>query len=320
MAIPRGLNIDVIELPAHALTAWFCKVAGERPPGDAGEHGVMWPGRRQMAGRWLALEARQNGRFVGAAAARIYPDASADLVLPDRSANTDPSVVTVLLARLSAQLAGQHIRLVTAYLPVQAIGLHHSMAAAGFQRTHDLLVLASNPDSCTAEDPSGDWLFRTSQPPGDSALQTVFARSLIGSLDFPNLSTSASAEATLARFAEAGEPDARMWYLVEYRGRSAGCLLMAADWGCRWCELLYLGLAPEHRRKGGGRALLKYALWTAVKLDLHIIIAGVDATNDPAIAIYAAAGFDPAARRCVFFRRLTADDAVSLYGHGDCVV
>jgi ribosomal protein S18 acetylase RimI-like enzyme len=134
---------------------------------------------------------------------------------------------------------------------------------------------------------------------------------MVGSLDFPELKTDAPVCDVLGRFAEVGHDDTRMWYLLERRGDPAGCLLMTAD--RERGELQYLGVAPEYRGMGAGKVLLQYALRVASELGLEVVVAGVDAENDPAIAIYAAAGFEPAARRRVFFRRLMNDAAVKLY-------
>jgi hypothetical protein len=186
---------------------------------------------------------------------------------------------------------------------------------------HDLLVLTcmiemERAPGIRAADPIldsavEDWRFRPYVPSERTAMHSVFSRTLINSLDFPQLRNTAPASDVFARFSEAGTTGSRWWYLVEHRGALAGCLLITdhPDWDR--CELLYMGLAPEYRGKGGGHALAKYALWTALQLGRRVVIAGVDAENDPAIAVYAAAGFDPSVRRSVFFRELAAAVGVS---------
>jgi hypothetical protein len=269
MEIARGLNIDVIELSGHALTDWFCKVASERTPGDAG-----------------------NRRHVARSPTIVRALASAGS-LPERSVcrcccRADLSG-RIRRSRFS-RWVGEH-RFIggrsAAYASGPSIGqpacsLGNGVSARRGNRAspeHGRCRVSAYPRSsgpgrqpgflCRRRSITGLDISRV-EPPGDSVLQALFARSLIGSQDFPDLSTSASAEATLARFAEAGAPDARMWYLVEYRGRSAGCLLMAADWGCRSCELLYLGLAPEHRRNRRGacsaevRPMDRHENWTYI--------------------------------------------------------
>ena len=304
MSLPRGLNIDVIDLPARPMAAWLHQKAAESDSIGTIARGVMWPDETEWAGQWLGLEARQNNRFVGALATRIYRDGWADIGPPNMVGHIDLSVGTAMYGHLADQLAHRKVRLVTTYLPVQATVLHDCLLVAGFQRTHDLLVLAGSTGRPGTESQSVDWAVVPCQATGPTALPSVFSRTMIGSLDFPELKTDAPACDVLGRFAEVGHDDTRMWYLLEHRGDPAGCLLMTAGADRKRCELQYIGVAPEYRGMGAGRALLDYALRVADELCLEVIVAGVDAENDPAIAVYAAAGFEPAARRCVFFRRL----------------
>jgi hypothetical protein len=84
-------------------------------------------------------------------------------------------------------------------------------------------------------------------------IQAIFARTLIDSLDFPELRSTAPVSAVLARFAEAGVTGSRWWYLVERRGNPAGCLLMTDHPDLDRCELLYMGLAPECEGRAAAR-------------------------------------------------------------------
>jgi GNAT superfamily N-acetyltransferase len=317
MTLMRDLDIDVIDLPAQPMAAWLHKKAAEKVPVPV--FSQPRPDESELVGRWLGLEAHQNNRFVGAVATRIYTDGSADIAPPNMAADADPSVGIAMFGHLANQLARRQVRLVTIYLPVQATVLHRCVLAAGFQRAHDLLVLATPIGRGSERMRAGtfattdDWAVVPCQPTGQPPLSAVFARTMVGSLDFPELRMDAPVEAVLGRFAEVGPSDTRRWYLLEHLGNPAGCLLMTAWANRACCELLYMGVVPEYRGLGGGRVLLQYALWVSRELELRVLIAGVDVENDPAIAIYAAAGFDPAVRRCVFFRRLTTDDAVRLY-------
>jgi GNAT superfamily N-acetyltransferase len=273
-------------------------------------------------------------------AIQIYPDRTAELILPTTATDGARSISPARLRRLCSELARREICLVTMYVPVEDTETQASAVAAGFHRTHDLLVLTCStkmgqaPDVHTPEpvpfaafpktgqapgihasEPVpfsvGDWRFRPYASTEHAALQAIFARTLIDSLDFPELRSTATVSSVLARFAEAGATGSRWWYLVEHRGNPAGCLLMTDHPNLDRCELLYMGLAPECRGTGGGRMLVQYALWSACHIGRGVVVAGVDAENDPAITVYAAAGFDPSVRRRVFFRELAAGGAVS---------
>ena len=252
---------------------------------------------------------------------RIYADRTAELILPACDATGVQSVPSAQLRRACDELMLREIRQVTTYVPVEDAETQSNAIAAGFRRTHDLLVLtcateieqspgihASQPVPAPETE---DWRFRPYARGEQTAMESVFSRTLINSLDFPQLRNTVAASDVFARFSEAGATGSRWWYVVEYRGALAGCLLITDHPDRDRCELLYMGLAPEYRGRGGGQVLATYALWTALQIGRRAVIAGVDAENDPAIAVYAAAGFDPSVRRCVFFRELATAVGVS---------
>ncbi|MCH5375510.1 MAG: GNAT family N-acetyltransferase, partial [Planctomycetes bacterium] len=115
----------------------------------------------------------------------------------------------------------------------------------------------------------------------------------------------------LGRFAQNGRSSDRRWYLVGQGTQLAGCLLLTDHADVDRCELGYMGLVPEFRGRGGGRWLAEYAVWQARQLGRSHVITAVDAENDPAVAAYAAAVFDPVVRRRVYFRHLIAPGDVS---------
>lgn len=72
-------------------------------------------------------------------------------------------------------------------------------------------------------------------------------------------------------------------------------------------ELLTIAVAPAAQGRGVGRALLDQALARAAGAASRLFLE-VGVTNDPARALYAAAGFRPAGRRKSYVRR--ADGAL----------
>jgi ribosomal protein S18 acetylase RimI-like enzyme len=67
-------------------------------------------------------------------------------------------------------------------------------------------------------------------------------------------------------------------------------------------ELTYLGVVPEARRRGFGISMTRHAQWLARVAGARRMTLAVDAANEPAIAVYSAAGFAAWDRRCVFLR------------------
>ena len=79
-------------------------------------------------------------------------------------------------------------------------------------------------------------------------------------------------EATVAGFA----------YLSFYKART----------GYRFTREDTLYVAPEYQRRGLGRALLAALLDEARALDVHAVLARIEATNEGSIALHRALGFD----------------------------
>ncbi|MGZ8371073.1 MAG: ribosomal protein S18-alanine N-acetyltransferase, partial [Caulobacteraceae bacterium] len=82
---------------------------------------------------------------------------------------------------------------------------------------------------------------------------------------------------------------------------SAGFILVrvAAD----EAEIITLAVQPDARGKGLGRALLEAACDRAAALDSRTLFLEVAADNAAALALYSAAGFQPAGARPAYYAR-----------------
>ena len=79
-----------------------------------------------------------------------------------------------------------------------------------------------------------------------------------------------------------GAPVAAFGYLSQYQARL----------GFRFTREDTLYVRPEHQRRGIGRALLAALLDEAGRLEVHAVVARIDATNEASIALHCALGFD----------------------------
>jgi len=68
----------------------------------------------------------------------------------------------------------------------------------------------------------------------------------------------------------------------------------------RECELSYVGVVPEARRFGHGRALVRKAIAEAHSAGADVLTVSVDARNAPALALYLREGFAAFDRRDVY--------------------
>jgi len=117
----------------------------------------------------------------------------------------------------------------------------------------------------------------------------VFYRTLEGSLDAPELPVCPDAERLMLSFEERGGFEPEDFALLEGPGGPEGLLLAAAVSG-RF-EILYMGLVPEARGRGLGRALVGRAIERAAARGAGRVGVFVDRRNGPAVNIYTAAGF-----------------------------
>lgn len=301
------LDIDVSDLCADQAAAWFHQTGYRADSGPQAAGLVTHSDDWRPVGRWLGLRANRSGGCCGAIAARIHRDGTADVSAPECYGQFDSHVATALLEQASARLADRGVQLAVVYLPILAESLHACAQSAQFRRAGELLVLCRSVDAQERLRPLAGWSLEPCVFGQRDDLPDIFERTLIGSRDFPDLPQISSIPSILERFAEVGYGDTPMWYLIRYGKNLAGCLLMAAREDCQMTELQYVGLAPEYRGRGGGRIVLQHALSSVGRRGVSTVTAGVDAENDPAIAIYASAGFDPASGRMVFFRRLATD-------------
>lgn len=139
--------------------------------------------------------------------------------------------------------------------------------------------------------------------------EATLLRTYEGTLDCPELNGRRSVGEILAGHRAAGKDRPELWQLAFVDNRPVGVLLLTElPHGLDW-DLSYLGIVPEARRQGLGRALAQHAMQTARDGGaLHLVLA-VDARNEPARQLYQWLGFEVVEKRIVylhFFAQPTA--------------
>ena len=127
----------------------------------------------------------------------------------------------------------------------------------------------------------------------------TIARTYEGSLDCPGLAGLRTMDETLATHKRTGVFSPRWWHVAMREGRPAGVVLLNNLEGRG--EIAYLGVVPEARGHGIGRALVEQALRDTVELDLPLMGLAVDTSNAAAVRLYAAMGFKEIRRRLAWF-------------------
>jgi GNAT superfamily N-acetyltransferase len=261
------------------------------------------------------LVARRGGRLVGAVLAQVHPGRTA-VVWPPRLADDEPQLTAGrLLAAACRMLHTARVRV--AHVLLQAVTLSDDavLRGEGFEPLAELLYMVSE---------SGD--FPTALPPDPLApdpleyepycrsnherLARLVSATYQETLDCPTLNGVRQIEDILTGYRGTGEFDPSQWLIVrrsgednggeDNGGEDVGCLLLADYPQHGNCELVYMGLVVSARGHGWGMHIARHAQWLAGRMGRERLVLAVDATNTPAIQMYAAVGFRPWDRRDVY--------------------
>ncbi len=178
------------------------------------------------------------------------------------------------------------------------------LVAAGFQHVSDLLYLVCLADDFPTTLPCLELRFEPYSP----ALHARFARLVDATykdtLDCPAVNGVRSIDDVLQGYRATGHFDPGRWFIVYDQATEIGCLILTdypehAIW-----ELIYMGLLPAAQGRGRGLEIVRHALWLARQAARNRLVLAVDAANEPALRMYAAAGFRSWDRTAVYIRVL----------------
>jgi ribosomal protein S18 acetylase RimI-like enzyme len=154
--------------------------------------------------------------------------------------------------------------------------------------------------------PAFTW--RNFAPATEADFRRVLQATYAGSLDMPELDGIRSLDDVIASHQAAGRFDPSRWRVGTLPGEPevGGVLLLSEVVDRPSWEVAYLGLTPQARGRGFGKAALAYALDLARPHVSRLELA-VDDRNQPARHLYDVAGFVPFDRRTVHLAILNRD-------------
>ncbi len=176
----------------------------------------------------------------------------------------------------------------------------HGFAAAGPMHFyhHSLATLPSPPNI-----PGLRLQPATGADPNDFA--ATLDRTYEGTLDFPELSGARTIDEIVVGYRANPNYRPEHWWLASINGEPVGVLMLSELDRLEGWDLTYLGVVPEWRNRGVGRALLETAMRiVADAAGAHLEVA-VDARNAPAIQLYAGHGFQLVGERLLSLVFLT---------------
>ncbi|NIA21176.1 MAG: GNAT family N-acetyltransferase [Anaerolineaceae bacterium] len=145
------------------------------------------------------------------------------------------------------------------------------------------------------------WTWETFRSGGEKDFTQVIERTYEGSLDCPQLDRLRSAADALAGHRSSGHFTPQGWLLARRDGEAAGLVLVNRAVGRSACSLVYMGVVPEHRGTGLGRALVGQAIGKTSELGGDVLTVAVDSRNTPARKLYEEVGMRRVGSRHVYY-------------------
>jgi ribosomal protein S18 acetylase RimI-like enzyme len=129
--------------------------------------------------------------------------------------------------------------------------------------------------------------------------QQTLWRSYEQTRDFPEVSGRRSVDEVIRGLQAVGFNPEHWW--LAWSGQSpVGVLILSTMPEVDGWEISYVGVAPDARRRGIGRELVRKAMFETKAMGGHEVVLSVDARNEPALNLYAELGFEVFERREVY--------------------
>ncbi len=241
------------------------------------------------------LPGGERGEPHGVFVCQLVPGGGS-LVWPP-SAHGNVALEDQLIRAGCAWLRQQGARLAQCLLAEEEVSLAESLLRNGFKYITDLNYLCCRLLGQYPALPKTLQL-ETYNEQHPEEFHTTLARSYEQSLDCPEVNGSRSIDEVIQGHRAQGVFDPSRWWLIRQSGTAAAVLLLAEPTPGEW-EVAYLGVVPEARRLGIGRAVLWHALRTARQARADRVVLSVDVRNVPAVRLYNRIGFSVYDRRRV---------------------
>lgn len=258
-------------------------------------------GERSLAGLFAAWH--QND-LLGAVLTEIFPGNGASLRPVQLAPGGPPQAAQRLLKHALDWLEGQSVEMVQCLLATDSGTDAERLRAAGFAHACDLLCLASEADRFPTAPVDTEVRFAAVTRTEMNDLAHIIEQTYEHSLDCPMMDALRDCRQVVAGYAATCRDDLSHWYTLRHAQECVGCLLLGHDATGKTWEVVYMGLAPAVRGRGWGLDVVRHAQWLVRERQGERLLLAVDAANDPALRVYAAAGFTTWDRNSVFIKML----------------
>lgn len=251
----------------------------------------------------IVLLAEVRGRPAGALLARLRPGRTA-FVWPPVATKSDiaDGIVDSLISECICRLDAAGVAVGQALLENDDLAGRDAFARNGFPRLTRLQLLVRRIDESLPPLFSIAWKRLSYVPTDHKKFVRLIEATFAGSLDCAELHNSLSGEDALAVHRASGEFVPRFWLRFEIAGNDVGLILVNPHPDLDSCEVNYVGVIPEYRGQGLGRAMLVEALHLVRDESFPEAFLAVDEKNHFARRIYRKLGFILRESRDVHFR------------------
>ena len=176
-----------------------------------------------------------------------------------------------------------------------------TLCQGGFDYLTDLLYLVCPEDDFPGSALPSPLEFEAYDPQNHVRLAGIVNATYQQTLDCPKLNHVRQLDDVLEGYRATGEFSSDRWLIVRHENRDIGCLLLADHPKFENMELVYMGVIPAERGRHWGADIARHAQWIARQTGRPRLVLAVDASNRPAIEMYASVGFRAWDRRRVYY-------------------
>jgi ribosomal protein S18 acetylase RimI-like enzyme len=247
------------------------------------------------------LVVRGEYRLLGVLACSPIPGASG-VIWPPRATGPDAVVIEDLLVRqATAWLERRGCKLIQSLLQPSEVHLDPPLERNGLAHITSLWYLRHFLDlPATILREEARLTFRAYGDGDQDRFHETLLRSYEGTLDCPEVNGVRALEEILEGHRAQGVYDPSRWWLALEGGEPVGVVILTELTDMTVWEVAYLGIVPEARRRGLGRALMARALVESRAAEAMQLMVSVDARNHPAWKLYRRLGFESYDRREVY--------------------
>jgi ribosomal protein S18 acetylase RimI-like enzyme len=248
------------------------------------------------------LGAYRSGKLVGSIFSQIQPGKYAQVWLPRLVQDEDASTAVNLL-RVTVQWLDQG-PVCMAQILLEAVAAEDEkiLCEGGFDYLTDLLYLVCLEDDFPQTVLPCPLEFEAYNSQNHDRLAHIVDATYQKTLDCPKLNHVRRLDDVLAGYRATGDFLPGLWLIVRYENRDVGCLLLADHPGYENMELVYMGVIPENRGQHWGADITRRAQWMARQAGRARLVLAVDASNRPALEMYASVGFRTWDQRRIYYQ------------------